>query len=121
MFRRVVLIAVSIFSVTGWLCAQQPESDSRPAKLESNRQYIELLEQDKALQIRQDSIVGAMENLRVLLRTNPELRDRISTEILWLENRIFEIRSEKGRLVDRINALEQRVGFGSTGKCRYFG
>lgn len=107
MFRSVVSIAVSIFSVIGCLYAQQPTQESRPTKLESNRQYVELLEQDKVLQMRQDSIVGAMENLRVLLRTNPELRERISTEILWLENRIFEIRSAKGRLVDRINALEQ--------------
>lgn len=101
-------LVVATFFTMGELYAQQPMSGTRPvARLESDRQYIALLEEDKVLQLRQDSIVWAVENLRIRLRTNPDERDRISEEILRLENRIFEVRSAKGRLVDRINALEQ--------------
>ena len=100
MLRNIVSIALSLCAVSGCLYAQAP-------RLESNREYVTLLEEDKALQMQQDSLARTMENLRVLLRTNPELRERVSTEILWLESRMFEIRSVKGRLVDRINALEQ--------------
>ena len=100
MFRSIVTITLSLCAVAGCLYAQPP-------RLESNREYVALLEEDKALQMQQDSIGRTMENLRGLLRTNPDLRERVSTEILWLESRMFEIRSAKGRLVDRINALEQ--------------
>lgn len=105
---RTVWVVVAALSAMGWLYAQQPVPGMRPAaRLESDRQYIALLEEDKLLQLRQDSIVWAVEHLRVRLRTNPEERERISEEILRLENRIFEVRSAKSRLVDRINALEQ--------------
>lgn len=105
--RRAVWAVVSVLPVAGWLYAQPPVPGTHPVRLESDRQYIALLEADKLLQLRQDSIVWAVEHLRTRLRTNPEERERISAEILRLENRIFEVRSAKGRLVDRINALEQ--------------
>ncbi len=107
LLRKIVSFAAAVFPVAGWLYAQQPTAEPRPARLEDDRQYVALLEEDKALQAQQDSIARAMEHLRTLLRTNPEERSRISEEILQLENRIFEIRSAKSRVVDRINALEQ--------------
>ena len=38
---------------------------------------------------------------------NPAARQQYSQEILQLESRIFEIRNAKGRLIDRINTIEQ--------------
>ena len=107
LLRKIISFAAAVLPVAGWLYAQQPTAEPRPARLEDDRQYVALLEEDKALQTQQDSIARAMENLRIQLRTNPAERGRISEEILELENRIFEIRSAKSRVVDRINALEQ--------------
>lgn len=66
-----------------------------------------LLEQDAQLQIREDSIVNAVERARQQLREDPANRQRYSQEILQLESRIFEVRNAKGRLIDKINTIEQ--------------
>lgn len=105
--RKIVPAAVAVFSVTGWLYARQSALNPEPAGLESDRQYAALMAEDKLLQVREDSIAMAMELLRTRLRTEPEARGRISEEILQLESRMFAVRNAKGKLVDRINALEQ--------------
>lgn len=105
--RRIVSAAVAVFSVTGWMYARQSVLTPEPVGLESDQQYIALMQEDKLLQLREDSIAMAMELLRTRLRTEPEARSRISEEILQLESRMFAVRNAKGRLVDRINALEQ--------------
>ncbi|MDE6569038.1 MAG: SPOR domain-containing protein [Alistipes sp.] len=105
--RKIVSAAVAVFSVTGWLYARQSALNPEPAGLESDRQYAALMAEDKLLQLREDSIAMAMEHLRSRLRTEPESRGRISEEILQLESRMFAVRNAKGKLVDRINALEQ--------------
>ena len=66
-----------------------------------------MLREDAQLQIREDSIVNAVERMRRQLREDPGKRQQYSQEILQLESRIFEIRNAKGRLIDRINTIEQ--------------
>ena len=105
--RKIVSATVAVFFVTGWLYARQSVLNPEPAGLESDRQYVALMQEDKLLQLREDSIAMAMEHLRTRLRTEPEARGRISEEILLLESRMFAVRNAKGKLVDRINALEQ--------------
>lgn len=87
--------------------AQQPEVEARIAGLEGNAEYMSLLREDAQLQIREDSIVNAVERMRRQLREDPGKRQQYSQEILQLESRIFEIRNAKGRLIDRINTIEQ--------------
>ena len=41
------------------------------------------------------------------MREDPANRQRYSQEILQLESRIFEVRNAKGRLIDKINTIEQ--------------
>ena len=45
--------------------------------------------------------------MRRQLREDPGKRQQYSQEILQLESRIFEIRNAKGRLIDRMNTIEQ--------------
>lgn len=104
-WRRLALFLLALLPVAGWMYAQPPVGESR--RLESNSEYLTLIEQDRALQHRQDSVTRAMEDLRAQLRANPAERSRLSDEILQLEMQMFEIRSAKGKLVDRINELEQ--------------
>lgn len=97
----------AMFLTTGALLAQQPAVEPRIAGLENNAEYMSLLGEDARLQMREDSIVNAVAQLRQQLREDPTQRQRCSQEILQLESRIFEIRNAKGRLIDRINTIEQ--------------
>lgn len=81
--------------------------ESRIAGLEGNAEYMSLLRQDAVLRIREDSIVNAVERVRQQLREDPDQRQRYAQEILGLESKIFELRNAKGRLIDRINTIEQ--------------
>lgn len=86
--------------------AQQPV-EARIAGLEQNEEYMSLLRADAALQQREDSIAAAVVRVRGLLRDDPENGRRYAQQIMESENRIFEVRTKKGRIIDRINTIEQ--------------
>ena len=106
-FRKVYIVLCAALLAAGDLCAQQVRVEPRIAGLEGNREYMSLLEQDAQLQIREDSIVNAVERARQQLREDPANRQRYSQEILQLESRIFEVRNAKGRLIDKINTEQE--------------
>ena len=103
-YRFHIVLIAALLAVTG-LRAQ--EIVPRIAGLENNAEYMSLLREDAGLQIREDSVVNAVERVRGLLREHPANREQYSKDILRLEERIFEIRNAKGRLIDRINTIEQ--------------
>lgn len=105
--RRIFVSLAAVLPAAGWLYAQQPAAEPRIAGLETNEEYMSLLRDDGLLQQREDSVVNAVEGLRGRLRENPAEREALSQDILRLEGLIFDIRNAKGRLVDRINAIEQ--------------
>ena len=108
MFRKVFIYALgAAFLTAGALHAQQPKVEARIAGLEGNAEYMSLLREDAQLQLREDSIVNAVERMRQRLREDPSRRQELSQEILQQESRIFAIRNAKGRLIDRINTIEQ--------------
>ena len=108
MFRRkIIYVLGAVVMAAGALRAQQPAVEPRIAGLESNEEYMSLLREDAQLQMREDSIVNAVAVLRERLREESGQRQEHTREILQLENRIFEIRNAKGRLIDRINTIEQ--------------
>lgn len=106
-FRKTYILLCAAFLCAGALRGQQLPVESRIAGLEGNEEYMSLLREDEQLQIREDSIVGAVDRARQQLREDPANRQKYSEEILRLESRIFEIRNAKGRLIDRINTIEQ--------------
>lgn len=107
MIRSIGLFAGFLFFAAAGLRAQRPPVEARIAGLERNETYMSLLEEEAALQQREDSVVRAVEGMRRQLRANPAEGRTLADEILELENRIFEIRTAKGRLIDRINTIEQ--------------
>ena len=109
MYRRTVirLMLGALLLASGAALAQQPRVEPRIAGLEGNEEYMSLLREDAALRQREDSVMLAVERLRGLLREEPERRQNYSQEILRLEGQIFDIRNAKGRLIDRINTIEQ--------------
>ncbi len=105
--RRLLLAAAALLPVAGWIYAQAPV-EARIAGLESDEEYMSLLREEARLQQREDSVELAVEGLRQRLREAPAgERQPFAQEILRLESRIFELRNAKGRLIDRINAIEQ--------------
>lgn len=87
--------------------AQQPTVKARIAGLEQNTEYMSLLEQDAQLQFREDSIAAVIIRVRGQLRDDPANRAVYSRDILQAENAIFELQMAKGRIIDRINTIEQ--------------
>lgn len=106
-FRKAYIVLFAALLASGGLRAQDVQVEARIAGLESNGEYMSLLREDVRLQIREDSIAGAVDRARKQLRDDPANRQQYSQEILQLESRIFEVRNAKGRLVDRINTIEQ--------------
>ena len=118
MFRKVFIYALgAAFLTAGALHAQQPKVEARIAGLEGNAEYMSLLREDAQLQLREDSIVNAVERMRQRLREAPSRRQELSQEILQQESRIFEIRNAKGRLIDRINTIEQEWVLARPERC----
>lgn len=76
-FRKVYIVLCAALLAAGNLCAQQVRVEPRIAGLEGNREYMSLLEQDAQLQIREDSIVNAVERARQQLREDPANRSAI--------------------------------------------
>ena len=109
MYRRTVirLMLGALLLASGAVRAQQPRVEPRIAGLEGNEEYMSLLREDAALRQREASVMLAVERLRGLLREEPDRRQSYSQEILRLEGQIFDIRNAKGRLIDRINTIEQ--------------
>lgn len=109
MFRRfcISLLSLAALLLCGEAVAQQPAVEARIAGLESNEEYMSLLRRDAQLQVREDSIMRVVSGMRHRLHDEPDNRQRYTQEILRLESLIFDLRTAKGRLIDRINAIEQ--------------
>ncbi len=108
MFRKICIsILGAVVAAMPGTFAQPPQVEARIAGLEANEEYMSLLGEDARLQIREDSIARIVGRMRQQLQDDPANRRSYSQEILELEGRMFEIRNAKGRLIDRINTIEQ--------------
>lgn len=107
MNKKKIYLLVAMLMCAGVASAQKPDVESRIAGLENNAEYLSLLREESQLQIREDSIVNAAEGLRRQLRNDPENRQQYTNDILKLESAIFDLRNSKGRIIDRINTIEQ--------------
>lgn len=95
------------FSVAALWGVQAQQVAPRIAGLEGNEEYMTLLREDARLQMREDSVSNAVAVVRVRFRDDPANRQRYGQKIMQLEEQIFDIRNAKGKLVDRIAAIEQ--------------
>lgn len=109
---EVMLFKLRIFSLlllSMAICRSAFSQDvrARIAGLESNEEYLSLLREDLMMQAREDSVGRCVETVRKQFRDDPDNRKAYADEILRLEEQIFSIRNTKGKLIDRINAIEQ--------------
>lgn len=105
MRRGFVLLAMLLAGAVAETSAQ--EVTARIAGLESNAEYMEMLREEAALQAREDSVTMVVNRVRRQLRDDPSQRGAHAAEILRCEEQLFTIRTERGRLTDRINTVEQ--------------
>lgn len=103
--RKIIGILLIVFSFFGTASGQ--EVRPRIMGLESNEEYLSLLRKDLAMQAREDSVVRRVETVRKQFRDDPGNRSAYADEILRLEEQIFSLRNAKGKLIERINAIEQ--------------
>ena len=87
--------------------AQEQRVEPRIAGLEHNEEYMSLLKEDNLLQMREDSIAAVIVRARQMLREDVANRAAYAEQIMQGENQIFAVRNAKGRVVDRINTIEQ--------------
>lgn len=107
-FLLAVLVAV------GAAEASAQEVTARIAGLEGNAEYMEMLREEASLQAREDSVTMVVNRVRRQLRDDPAQRAVYSAEILRCEEQLFSIRTERGRLTDRINTVEPGLGAGES-------
>lgn len=75
--------------------------------LGGNGEYIELLQNEKTLLQREDSLNRVITQLRDEFRRNPSERAKYSNSILSVEGEIFDVKNRIGILTGRIAAIEE--------------
>ena len=98
---------LAVLVAAGAAEASAQEVTARIAGLEGNAEYMEMLREEASLQAREDSVTMVVNRVRRQLRDDPAQRAVYSAEILRCEEQLFSIRTERGRLTDRINTVEQ--------------
>ena len=106
MMRKGFFLLAVLFAA-GAAEASAQEVTARIAGLEGNAEYMEMLREEASLQAREDSVTMVVNRVRRQLRDDPAQRAVYSAEILRCEEQLFSIRTERGRLTDRINTVEQ--------------
>lgn len=105
-FKLKIFLLLTLLICVGYELSAQ-EVSPRIAGLEGNREYLSLLREDLRMQQREDSVIRRAEVVRRQFRDDPANRAAYGEEILRLEDEIFALRHAKGKLIDRINAIEQ--------------
>ena len=98
---------LAVLVAAGAAEASAQEVTARIAGLEGNAEYMEMLREEASLRAREDSVTMVVNRVRRQLRDDPAQRAVYSAEILRCEEQLFSIRTERGRLTDRINTVEQ--------------
>ena len=89
---------------------------ARVPGLESNKDYMNLLRNDDRLRHRTDSLLAIIRDVRVSMRADSDVRDSLSQVrmdsmrivLADAENLVYSLRTQKMKLVDQINAIEQQ-------------
>lgn len=96
---------------------------ARVPGLESNKDYMSLLRRDDNLRQKTDSLLAVVRDVRVAMRSDSDVRDSLSQirmdsmriVLSDAENAIYSMRTQKMKLIDQINAIEQQHVLSSMG------
>lgn len=110
---RYILITI-ILTLCSVLSVGAQEILPRISSLAENREYMNLLRRERALEVKSDSVVGVMSSIRSQIRamavqdTIPAAADSLAVVLTSADQVMYQIRAEKLQLVDSINAIEQQ-------------
>lgn len=110
---RYILITILLCVCTTQVLEAQ-EILPRISGLAADREYMHLLQRERDLDIKSDSVVGVMSSIRSQIRamavqdTIPAAADSLAVVLSAADQVMYQIRAEKLQLVDSINAIEQR-------------
>lgn len=110
---RYILINI-ILTLGSVLSVGAQEILPRISSLAENREYMNLLRRERALEVKSDSVVGVMSSIRSQIRamavqdTIPAAADSLAVVLTSADQVMYQIRAEKLQLVDSINAIEQQ-------------
>lgn len=107
-FKNIVItsLIVIIFGVSG-VYRVNSQVKPRVAGLESNEEYMSLLEEESRLHSIEDSIINVVAKMRGQYREFEGDLEGFRNEIVRLENEVFEVRNRAGILAGKINGIEQ--------------
>ncbi|MEG1934829.1 MAG: hypothetical protein RR141_02455, partial [Rikenellaceae bacterium] len=72
---------------------------ARVEGLKNNQSYMQLMEQEYKLNVAQDSIVKLIDQKKTILKAaNDDGKVKLTNEILNLEGKLFEVRSQLGNV-----------------------
>ena len=80
---------------------------SHVAGLEDNKEYVELLKNERELKFQEDSLSKRVAVIRGKFKTDVENKAKYSSQILNIEGALFDIRSKLGLISGEINSIEQ--------------
>lgn len=117
------IVASLLFAAVSVTTVAAQDVVARISGLESNENYMSLLRSDAALRSKSDSLMSVMRDLRGELSRNAEERDSLAQmrgdSLLVLltdaENAVLAMRTQKIRLIDQINSIEQEHVLSSMG------
>ncbi|MBO5759254.1 MAG: hypothetical protein J6R31_04350, partial [Rikenellaceae bacterium] len=106
MLRKFTILTLLVVATLG-LLAQNPVIKARVKGLENNKEYMDLLLQEKNLERQSDSIQQQVAVFRQEYRTDTLNRAARAVQILEIEEVLFDLRDRLGELSNRINIIEQ--------------
>ncbi|MDR2912744.1 MAG: hypothetical protein LBV38_05550 [Alistipes sp.] len=102
--KRYIVLAAALMCV---VVAASGQQRVHVAGLEDHAEYRALVDEERALVRRADSIAGRIAELRQTLRTDTLGRAATSAAIVAMEGEGFDIRGRRAQLAGRINTIEQ--------------
>ena len=114
MIRLQYILITIILTLCSVLSVGAQEILPRIGSLAENREYMNLLRRERALEVKSDSVVGVMSSIRSQIRamavqdTIPAAADSLAVVLTSADQVMYQIRAEKLQLVDSINAIEQQ-------------
>ena len=123
MIKSKLIVSGLLFAVMSVVTAQAQIVTARIPELETNETYMSLMRNDARLRIKTDSLMSVVRQLRGELNRNAEERDSLaqlrSDSIAVILNdteaAIYAMRSQKIKLIDQINTIEQEHVLSSLG------
>ena len=123
MIKRKFIVSGLLFAFMSVATAQAQDVVARIPELETNQNYMSLVRSDARLRFKTDSLMSVVRHLQGELNRNAESRDSLSQQrtdsisvlLSDIEGAIYAMRTQKIKLIDQINTIEQEHVLASLG------